>query len=67
MSLEELREMEEMDFDDDDDDIEEGEGEEMEDDIEVEDPLELISRLFQTEEGDNVCDVLSSINNSIQE
>ena len=65
MSLEELRDMEEMDFNDDSD--AEDEGEEMDDDIEVEDPLELITRLFQTEEGENVCDVLSNVNDSIRE
>ena len=37
------------------------------DEFEVEDPLELMTRLFQTDDGDNICDVLTSINDSIQQ
>ena len=37
------------------------------DEFEVEDPLELMTRLFQTDDGDNICDVLTNINDSIQQ
>ena len=47
--------------------IDEEEGEEDDiDDIEVDDPMELISRLFQNDDGENVCDILTNINESIQ-
>lgn len=55
---------------DDDDFDEEDLLEDQEDDddeFEVEDPLELMTRLFQTDDGDNVCDVLTNINDSIQQ
>ena len=35
------------------------------DEVEVEDPLELFSRLFQTDDGENICDVLTSINQTL--
>ena len=34
---------------------------EEEDEIEVEDPMEMFLNLFQSDEGENICDILSSI------
>ena len=42
-------------------DKESGGEEEFEEDIEVEDPMEMFVNLFQSEEGENICDILASI------